>query len=113
MRLARPSRMLKKSSASLIDRSSPGGSRLPAPKTRRFWGLPARFARWGSASNFVFQPAHLVDDTRGSHLVEYLILVGVIALLSIPAFTQFGKNVGKAVKQQGTLVEGLLPKMGF
>jgi Flp pilus assembly pilin Flp len=55
----------------------------------------------------------LVHDTRGSHLVEYLILVGVIALLSIPAFTQFGKSVGKTVKQQGTLVEGLLPKMGF
>jgi hypothetical protein len=40
-------------------------------------------------------------------------LVGVIALLSIPAFMQFGKNVGKTVKEQGTLVEGLLPKMGL
>jgi Flp pilus assembly pilin Flp len=55
----------------------------------------------------------LIFDTRGSHLVEYLILVGVIALLSIPAFMQFGKNVGKTVKEQGTLVEGLLPKMGL
>ncbi|HMJ52559.1 MAG TPA: hypothetical protein VK540_10800 [Polyangiaceae bacterium] len=55
----------------------------------------------------------LVGDTRGSHVVEYAILVGVLALLSIPAFTQFGKNVGKTVKEQGTLVQGLLPKMGF
>jgi hypothetical protein len=42
-----------------------------------------------------------------------LILVGVVALLSIPAFTHFGKNVGKTVKEQGTLVDGVLPKMGF
>jgi Flp pilus assembly pilin Flp len=55
----------------------------------------------------------LLDDTRGSHLVEYAILVGVIALLSIPAFTHFGKNVGKTVKEQGTLVQGVLPMMGF
>jgi Flp pilus assembly pilin Flp len=55
----------------------------------------------------------LIDDTRGSHLVEYMILVGVVALLSIPAFAQFGKTVGKTVKEQGTLVEGLLPRMGF
>ena len=55
----------------------------------------------------------LIVDTRGSHFVEYMILVGVLALLSIPAFAQFGKNVGKTVKEQGTLVEGLLPKMGF
>ncbi|HMI83526.1 MAG TPA: hypothetical protein VK550_05495 [Polyangiaceae bacterium] len=57
--------------------------------------------------------ARLIDDTRGSHAVEYLILVGVVALLSIPAFTHFGKNVGKTVKEQGTLVDGVLPKMGF
>lgn len=55
----------------------------------------------------------LIDDTRGSQLVEYAIVVGVVALLSIPAFAHFGKNVGKTVKEQGTLVEGLLPQMGF
>jgi Flp pilus assembly pilin Flp len=46
-------------------------------------------------------------------MVEYAILVGVVALLSIPAFMHFGKEVGKTVKEQGTLVQGLLPKMGF
>jgi Flp pilus assembly pilin Flp len=56
---------------------------------------------------------NLIDDTRGSHLVEYLVLVGVIALLSIPAFRHFGNDAGNTVKDQGTLVEGLLPKMGF
>jgi Flp pilus assembly pilin Flp len=55
----------------------------------------------------------LIDDTRGAHLVEYAILVGVIALLSIPAFTEFGSNTGKTIKEQGALVKGLLPKMGF
>ena len=55
----------------------------------------------------------LIGDTRGSHAVEYLIVVGVVALLSIHAFTQFGKTVGKTVKEQGTLVQGALPKMGF
>lgn len=55
----------------------------------------------------------LIHDTRGSHAVEYLILVGVVALLSIPAFMHFGSNVGKTAREQGTLVEGLLPKMGF
>ena len=63
----------------------------------------------------VMRPARsdFIADTRGSHLVEYLILVGVVALLSIPAFAHFGKHVGKTVKEQGTLTQGLLPKMGF
>jgi Flp pilus assembly pilin Flp len=58
-------------------------------------------------------PSDIVGDTRGAHLVEYLILLGVVALLAIPAFSAFGRAASKTVKQQGTLVEGALPKMGF
>ena len=55
----------------------------------------------------------LARDTRGSQSVEYLVLVGVLALVSIPAFLQFGQTASKTVREQGTFVEGVLPKMGF
>jgi Flp pilus assembly pilin Flp len=55
----------------------------------------------------------LLGDTRGSNTVEYIIIVGVVALLSIPAFTEFGSTVSKTVEDQGKLVDNALPKMGF
>ena len=41
----------------------------------------------------------LRDDTRGAGLVEYIILVGVIALLTVAGFQKFGEKVNdKAIK---------------
>lgn len=44
-------------------------------------------------------------DNLGANLVEYIILVGVVALLSIAAFTFFGEKVQGKVKEQGGKVE--------
>ena len=46
----------------------------------------------------------LIRDRRGAGMTEYIILVGVIALLSIAAFRFFGKSVSEKIdKQSGTV----------
>jgi pilus assembly protein Flp/PilA len=47
----------------------------------------------------------LKNDTTGANLVEYIILVGVVALLSIAAFKVFGSKVQSKVQEQGSKVE--------
>jgi hypothetical protein len=42
----------------------------------------------------------LVNDTVGGALLESLILVGVIALLSMQAFSGFGGKVEKTMRDQ-------------
>ena len=49
----------------------------------------------------------LVSDTRGAGFVEYIILVGLVALFCIAAYTTFGGQVGAKVEEQGTAVEGI------
>ena len=46
----------------------------------------------------------LIKDTRGASLVEYIILVGVVALISIAAFKAFGGKVQEKIKAQGDTV---------
>ncbi len=46
-------------------------------------------------------------DTRGANLVEYIILVGVIALLALAGFKTFGKNVRERVDKQASDVSGI------
>lgn len=49
----------------------------------------------------------LIVDRKGANMVEYMIIVGVVALLSIGAFTTFGENVQGKIKGQGTKVSGI------
>ena len=49
----------------------------------------------------------LVGDTRGSALLEYIVLVGVVALLGIAAFTGYGTDVSSAVHREGVDVSQL------
>jgi pilus assembly protein Flp/PilA len=42
----------------------------------------------------------LLKDNRGANLVEYIILVGVIALIAIAGFKLFGKKVQSKVEEQ-------------
>lgn len=42
--------------------------------------------------------------TRGANMVEYIILVGVVALLAVIGFKAFSKNVSDTVTKQGTSV---------
>ena len=42
----------------------------------------------------------LLGNTRGANLVEYVILVGVIALVALAGFKSFGKSINTKIKQQ-------------
>jgi len=46
----------------------------------------------------------LVRDQRGAGMVEYIILVGVVALLAIAAFKYFNSSVKTKVNQQADTV---------
>ena len=48
-----------------------------------------------------------VRDTKGANLVEYIILVGVIALIAIAGFKMFGTKVQEKVEQQAGSVGGI------
>lgn len=47
----------------------------------------------------------LLRDTRGANLVEYIILVGVIALIAMAGFKIFGNKVKAKIEEQGGKVE--------
>jgi Flp pilus assembly pilin Flp len=49
----------------------------------------------------------LISDTRGAGFVEYIILVGLVALFCIAAYTTFGEKVGGKVEDQASQVEGI------
>ena len=47
---------------------------------------------------------NLVRAARGANMVEYIILVGLVALLCIGGYSLFGKNVNDRIsKQAGTV----------
>ena len=46
----------------------------------------------------------LVADTRGANMVEYIILVGVVAILAMAGFKYFGKNVNNTISLQAHTV---------
>jgi pilus assembly protein Flp/PilA len=46
----------------------------------------------------------LIRDQRGAGMVEYIILVGVVALLAIVAFKYFNSSVKDKVNQQADTV---------
>jgi len=46
-------------------------------------------------------------DTRGANLVEYIILVGVIALIALAGFKVFGRNVREKIDDQAGKVSGI------
>ncbi len=46
----------------------------------------------------------LIRDQRGAGMTEYIILVGVIALLAIAAFKIFGSQVSAKISQQSDTV---------
>jgi len=52
----------------------------------------------------------LARDTRGAGFVEYIILVGVVALFCIAGYTYFGGKVTDKIKAQGDLVTGIKDK---
>ena len=49
----------------------------------------------------------LVKDTRGANMVEYIVLVGVVALLAMAGFKTFGGELKTKITTQGTQVVGI------
>ena len=49
----------------------------------------------------------LVRDQRGAGMTEYIILVGVIAMLAIVAFRFFGSSVSTKINQQAGTVQNI------
>lgn len=49
----------------------------------------------------------LLKDNRGANLVEYIILVGVIALIAIAGFKIFGNKVQQKIEDQAGSVGGI------
>jgi pilus assembly protein Flp/PilA len=47
----------------------------------------------------------LLKDNNGANLVEYIILVGVIALIAIAGFKIFGEKVNSKIQEQSNKVE--------
>ena len=50
----------------------------------------------------------MIKDTRGASLVEYIILVGVVALMSIGAFKAFQGQVWNKSTKQGEVVTNVI-----
>ena len=48
-----------------------------------------------------------IADRRGANMVEYILLVGVVALIAIAGFKLFGGKVREKIDEQGTSVGGI------
>jgi pilus assembly protein Flp/PilA len=49
----------------------------------------------------------LVNDKRGANMVEYIIVVAVIALIAIAAFRTFGQSVSKKTESKAKEVDNI------
>jgi pilus assembly protein Flp/PilA len=49
----------------------------------------------------------VLRDTRGANLVEYIILVGVVALIALAGFKVFGQKVDAKIQEQSGKVGGI------
>lgn len=48
-----------------------------------------------------------VKDTRGANLVEYILLVGLVAIVCLAGFRTFGTSVKTKIENQGKQVDGI------
>ena len=48
-----------------------------------------------------------LKDTRGANLVEYILLVGLVALIAMAGFKIFGQKVNDKIKDQSDKVQGI------
>ena len=49
----------------------------------------------------------LVKDTRGANMVEYIIMVGLIAIIAMAGFRFFGTQINTKINQQGNTVNSV------
>lgn len=48
--------------------------------------------------------SRLIQDEKGANLVEYIILVGVIALIALAGYKAFGTSVTDKINEQSSSV---------
>ncbi|HEY2735985.1 MAG TPA: Flp family type IVb pilin [Polyangiales bacterium] len=53
--------------------------------------------------------ANFVDDQRGASFIEYIIVVGLVAIIAIAAFQTFGTKVVDKLTQETTALDTLQP----
>jgi Flp pilus assembly pilin Flp len=51
----------------------------------------------------------LPDDSKGATFIEYIIVVGLVAIIAIAAFNTFGKTVVNKLKEETNGLEQLQP----
>jgi pilus assembly protein Flp/PilA len=49
----------------------------------------------------------LVKDTRGANLVEYILLVGLVAIVCLVGFRTFGQTANDKIQEQADSVNGI------
>lgn len=49
----------------------------------------------------------LVRDQRGATLIEYVLLIGVVALLAVAGFKTFGSSLKSKIQEQATAVDNV------
>jgi Flp pilus assembly pilin Flp len=77
------------------------------PPRLGLFSRPKQVARKMIEEDRMNQLKRLVQDTRGANFVEYMIIVGVVALLAIAAFTTFGSDVQQKITDEGGKVTGI------
>jgi Flp pilus assembly pilin Flp len=68
---------------------------------------PKPAARATESDGAIAPIQRLLRDRRGANLVEYIILVGVVALLALGAFKSFGGDLKTKIGNQATTVQGI------
>jgi Flp pilus assembly pilin Flp len=53
------------------------------------------------------QTRRFLKDTRGANMVEYIILVGIVAILAMAAFRVFGGSIKAKITQQAGTVQSV------
>jgi pilus assembly protein Flp/PilA len=99
----------------MLDLSDPSARRPPTTKekpvtsTNSAHPSPASDATQKAAQNDppLASVERLLRDRRGANLVEYIILVGVVALLALGAFKSFGGDLRTKIGNQATTVQGI------
>jgi Flp pilus assembly pilin Flp len=52
-------------------------------------------------------PKSLFRNTVGASFTEYILMIGLIVIAGIAAWSAFGTNIDNAIQQQGTTMTGV------
>ena len=90
---------LEKVHSSSISHSAPSTKVPELTLSSRFGGIARKSRRAAPQSAL-----SLIRDNRGANLVEYIIVVGLIALIAIVGFKAFGQKVSDRIQKQSESV---------